>query len=190
LKPTSCHTGTGARSGAERATLRGQPTLSAFTFDIRGRQARARAQSDPQSESRVAPPQCLSTKVPPLLVSEAGVTHASMGSSVSPTAQEGPGTSCTSDRLTVAGGEDNRVILNEIWKERGRRSREVDATMDALSTVRKQVEQADTRPAAGIVKLFCERVIGEEVDAICGAPYGGRSEERTNRRNGYGTRVL
>ncbi len=30
--------------------------------------------------------------------------------------------------------------------------------------------------------------MSEEADAICGAPYGERSEERTNRRNGYRSR--
>src|SRR5918995_1073482 len=57
--------------------------------------------------------------------------------------------------------------------------------MDGLAWVRKQVEQADTDLLREIVKLLCERVMGEEADAICGAPYGERSEERTNRRNGY-----
>jgi hypothetical protein len=57
----------------------------------------------------------------------------------------------------------------------------VDTAMDALPTVRKQ-EQADTDLLRGNAKLFSERVIGEEVEAICGAPYGARSEERTNRR--------
>ncbi len=61
----------------------------------------------------------------------------------------------------------------------------VDTTMDGLAWVRKQVEQADTDLLREIVKLFCERVMGEEVDAICGAGYGERSDERTNRRNGY-----
>jgi putative transposase len=65
----------------------------------------------------------------------------------------------------------------------------VDTTMDGLSWVRKQVEQADTDLLREMVKLFCERVMGEEVDAICGAPYGERSEERTNRRNGYRSRA-
>ncbi len=64
----------------------------------------------------------------------------------------------------------------------------VDATMDGLSWVRKQVEQADTDLLREMVKLFCERVMSEEVDAICGAPYGERSEDRVNRRNGYRTR--
>jgi transposase-like protein len=60
--------------------------------------------------------------------------------------------------------------------------------MDALSWVRKQVEQADTDLLREIVKVFVERVMSEEVDALCGAPYGERSEERTNRRNGYRSR--
>jgi transposase-like protein len=47
------------------------------------------------------------------------------------------------------------------------------------------VEEAATELLREMVKLFCERVISEEVDAICGAPYGERSDERTNRRNGY-----
>jgi transposase-like protein len=46
----------------------------------------------------------------------------------------------------------------------------VDATMDGLSWVRKQIEQADTDLLREMVKLFCERVMGEEADAICSAP--------------------
>jgi putative transposase len=53
----------------------------------------------------------------------------------------------------------------------------IDTTMDGLAWVRKQ---ADTDLLREMVKLFCERVMGEEVDAICGAGYGERSDERTN----------
>ncbi len=60
----------------------------------------------------------------------------------------------------------------------------VDTTMDGLAWLRKQVEQADTDLLREMVKLFCERLMAEEADAICGASYGERSEERTNRRNG------
>jgi hypothetical protein len=42
--------------------------------------------------------------------------------------------------------------------------------MDPLSWVRKQVEEADTDLLRGMVRLSCERVMSEEVDAICGAP--------------------
>jgi putative transposase len=61
----------------------------------------------------------------------------------------------------------------------------VDTTMDGLSWVRKQVEDADADLLRDMVKLFCERVMSEEADAMCGASYGERSEDRTNRRNGY-----
>jgi putative transposase len=65
----------------------------------------------------------------------------------------------------------------------------VDTTMDGLEWVRKQVERADTDLLREMVKLFCERVMGEEIDAICGASYGERSDERINRRNGYRSRA-
>jgi putative transposase len=65
----------------------------------------------------------------------------------------------------------------------------VDATMDGLAWVRKQIEQADTDLLREMVNLFGERVMGEEADAICGAPYGEHSVERTTRRNGYRARA-
>jgi putative transposase len=65
----------------------------------------------------------------------------------------------------------------------------VDTTMDGLTWLRKQVEEADTDLLREMVKLFCERLMGEEVAALCGAAYGERSEDRTNRRNGYRTRA-
>ena len=61
----------------------------------------------------------------------------------------------------------------------------VDETMDALSWLRKQVESADTDLLREMVKVFAERLMGAEIDALCGADYGERSPERTNRRNGY-----
>jgi len=61
----------------------------------------------------------------------------------------------------------------------------VPDTMDALSWLRKQLESADTDLLREMVKVFCERLMGAEVDALCGADYGERSPERVNRRNGY-----
>jgi transposase-like protein len=40
-----------------------------------------------------------------------------------------------------------------------------------------------------MVKLFCDRLMSEDADAICGAPYGEWSDDRVNRRNGYQTRA-
>jgi putative transposase len=65
----------------------------------------------------------------------------------------------------------------------------VDTTMDGLSWLRKQVEQADTDLLREMVRVFAERLMAEEADAICGAPYGERSDERVNRRNGYRARA-
>ena len=64
----------------------------------------------------------------------------------------------------------------------------VDTTMDGVAWLRKQVEQADTDLLREMVRVFAERLMAEEADAICGAPYGERSEDRTNRRNGYRAR--
>ena len=64
----------------------------------------------------------------------------------------------------------------------------VDTTMDGLSWLRKQVEAADTDLLREMVRVFAERLMAEEADAICGAPYGERSDERVNRRNGYRAR--
>ncbi len=61
----------------------------------------------------------------------------------------------------------------------------VPDTMDALSWLRKQVESADTDLLREMVKVFAERLMGAEIDALCGADYGERSPEPTNRRNGY-----
>jgi transposase-like protein len=36
----------------------------------------------------------------------------------------------------------------------------------------------------GIVKAFADALMSAEADAICGAPYGVRSEDRVNSRNG------
>jgi hypothetical protein len=49
--------------------------------------------------------------------------------------------------------------------ELGRRSTVVDSTLGATAWVRNQVEQADTDLLWEMVRLFCERVMSEEVDA-------------------------
>ena len=61
----------------------------------------------------------------------------------------------------------------------------VPDTMDASSWLRKQLESADVDLLREMVKVFCEQLMGAEVDALCGADYGERSPERVNRRNGY-----
>jgi transposase-like protein len=58
-------------------------------------------------------------------------------------------------------------------------------TMDLLTWLRKQLEEADADLLREMVRCFAEALMGAEADALCGAGYGERSTERTNRRNGY-----
>jgi putative transposase len=61
----------------------------------------------------------------------------------------------------------------------------VTPSMDMLSWLRKQLEEADADLLREMVSAFAEALMGAEVDAICNASYGKRSAERTNSRNGY-----
>ena len=36
-----------------------------------------------------------------------------------------------------------------------------------------------------MVQDFAEKLMGSEADALCGAGFGERSDERVNQRNGY-----
>ena len=62
--------------------------------------------------------------------------------------------------------------------------------MDVQSWLRKQLEQASPDLLRAMVQEFAEALMGAEVDALCGAPYGERSPERVNIRNGYRERGL
>lgn len=61
----------------------------------------------------------------------------------------------------------------------------VEHTMDVSGWLRKQLEEASPDLLRAMVRDFAEALMGAEVDALCGAPYGERSPERVNRRNGY-----
>jgi transposase-like protein len=62
--------------------------------------------------------------------------------------------------------------------------------MDAVEAFRKQLDGAGIDVLRELVKVFTERLMAEEVEVICGAGYGERSDERVNRRNGYRERVF
>jgi transposase-like protein len=59
--------------------------------------------------------------------------------------------------------------------------------IDALEDFRKQLEDVDL--LREMVKVFAEQLMGADADALCGADYGERSEDRVNRRNGYRERA-
>ena len=67
-------------------------------------------------------------------------------------------------------------------------------SIDLSGWLDEQLAQASPDLLRGMVKSFAEALMGAEAEAICGAPYGERSDERVNKRNGYrlgsGTRGL
>jgi putative transposase len=65
----------------------------------------------------------------------------------------------------------------------------VEPTMDVTGWLRKQLEQASPDLLRAMVQDFAEALMGAEADALCGAPYGERSPERVNIRNGYRERA-
>ncbi len=66
----------------------------------------------------------------------------------------------------------------------------VPDTMNALAWLRKHLDdEGGNDLVREMVKAFAERLMSADVDNVCGAAYGERSEERTNRRNGYRERT-
>src|SRR5215468_4840511 len=65
----------------------------------------------------------------------------------------------------------------------------VGPSIDLSGWLDEQLAQASPDLLRGMVKSFAEALMGAEADAICGAPYGERSEERINKRNGYRDRA-
>jgi putative transposase len=61
----------------------------------------------------------------------------------------------------------------------------VEHTVDMQGWLRKQLEEAHPDLLRAMVKEMAEALMSAEVDAVCGAPFGERSPERVNRRNGY-----
>jgi putative transposase len=61
----------------------------------------------------------------------------------------------------------------------------VEHTMDVSGWLRKRLEEAHPDLLRAMVKEMAEALMSAETDALCGAPYGERSPERVNRRNGY-----
>jgi transposase-like protein len=49
----------------------------------------------------------------------------------------------------------------------------------------EQIDRAEPDLIRTLLKTFVEALMGAEADAICGAGYGVRSDERVNTRNGY-----
>jgi transposase-like protein len=61
-------------------------------------------------------------------------------------------------------------------------------TMDPADWLGKQLQAASPDLLREIVTTFVAQLMNAEAEALCGAGYGERSEDRTNSRNGYRAR--
>ena len=59
------------------------------------------------------------------------------------------------------------------------------SSIDVSGWLHEQLAQASPDLLREMVKTFAEALMGAEADAVCGAGYGERSDERANTRNGY-----
>src|SRR3954469_3907645 len=59
------------------------------------------------------------------------------------------------------------------------------ASIDAIEWLRKQIEETAPDPLNAMLVQMVELLMSAEVDAVCGAGYGERSDQRGNQRNGY-----
>jgi len=58
-------------------------------------------------------------------------------------------------------------------------------SIDVSGWLEEQLAQASPDLLRAMVSTFVQALMGAEADAVCGAGYGERSEERVNTRNGY-----
>jgi putative transposase len=61
-------------------------------------------------------------------------------------------------------------------------------SVDVGRFLREELGSASPDLLRSMVKSFAEALMSAEADAVCGAGYGERSDERTNQRNGYRAR--
>ena len=62
-------------------------------------------------------------------------------------------------------------------------------SIDLASFVAEHLERAEPDLLGELLKMFVDALMGAEADAVCGAPYGVRSADRVNSRNGYRPRT-
>lgn len=67
----------------------------------------------------------------------------------------------------------------------------VPEKMNPLAWLRKHLDdEGGNDLVREMLKAFAEQLMSAEADALCGAGWGERSDERTNRRNGYRPRTF
>ena len=65
----------------------------------------------------------------------------------------------------------------------------VNPSIDPARFLAEHLERAEPDLLRSMLMTFVEALTAAEADALCGAPYGARTQERVNSRNGYRTRT-
>ena len=63
-----------------------------------------------------------------------------------------------------------------------------DPNPNDLPVVLEQLQEADPDLLRSMLTAFVQALMSADADTACGAEYGTRSPDRTNRRNGYRSR--
>ena len=63
-------------------------------------------------------------------------------------------------------------------------------SIDPARFLQDELAQASPDLMRDMLTTFINALLSAQADAVCGAEYGSRSQERTNRRNGYRHRDL
>jgi putative transposase len=63
-----------------------------------------------------------------------------------------------------------------------------DPSIDPAAVLAEQLERAEPDLLRALLKTFVEALMAADADAVCGAPYRSRSDERVNSGNGYRAR--
>jgi len=58
-------------------------------------------------------------------------------------------------------------------------------SIDPVRLLTEHLERAEPDALRAMLTTFVQALMGAEADAVCGAPYGLRSDDRVNSRNGY-----
>lgn len=64
----------------------------------------------------------------------------------------------------------------------------VSESLNAPEVTRNQLESGDGDVARNLLAAMAQKLMGAKADAMCGADYRTRSDERINQRNGYRNR--
>ena len=60
--------------------------------------------------------------------------------------------------------------------------------IDLAALLETHLQRAEPDLLRAMLASFVQALLSADADAVCGAEYGSRSPDRTNRRNGYRSR--